>query len=174
MADIRHQRSVNFSKDSPLTLNYHRLPLTLSQYPPLVRGFIPIDEIVTITVLLPFQEVVLLNPTQNQIIYLMFLNGLLFLGLNFVAHAIVFPGGPGSKKLGYLLFTTVALILCITQEMDILIDLKFPASSARTVLVIGFAAPVFLISLVYYRIKRYRLEQSTQPKVSDGDPNADH
>ncbi|MDH5789855.1 MAG: hypothetical protein OEZ27_04620 [Nitrospinota bacterium] len=116
----------------------------------------------------------MLNPTQNQIIYLMLLNGLLFLGLNFVAHAIVFPGGPGSKKLGYLLFTTVALILCITQEMDILIDLKFPASSARTVLVVGFAAPVFLISLVYYRIKRYRLEQSTQPKVSDGDPNADH
>jgi len=114
-----------------------------------------------------------LDPTQNQIIYLMLLNGLLFLGLNFV-HAIVFPGGPGSKKLGYLLFTTVALVLCITQEMDILIEIKFPASSARTVLVIGFAAPVFLISLVYYRIKRYRLEQSAQSKVSDGDPNADH
>ena len=116
----------------------------------------------------------MLNPAQNQIIYLMFLNGLLFLGLNFIAHAIVFPGGPGSKKLGYLLFASVAMVLCITQEMDILIEMKFPASSARTVLLVGFAAPVFLISLVYYRIKRYRLEQSTHPKVSDGDPNADH
>jgi hypothetical protein len=112
----------------------------------------------------------LLNPAQNQIIYLMFLNGLLFLGLNFVACAIVFPGGPGSKKLGYLLFTIVALVLCITQEMDILIDMEFPASSARTVLLAGFAAPVFLISLVYYRIKRSRLERSPQP----GEPNADH
>ena len=100
----------------------------------------------------------------------MFLNGLLFLGLNFVAHAIVFPGGPGSKKLGYVLFTVVALVLCITQEMDILIEMKFPTSSARTVLAIGFAAPVFLISLVYYRIKRSRLESSSQP----GEPNADH
>ena len=115
----------------------------------------------------------MLNPTQSQIIYLMFLNGLLFLGLNFVAHAIVFPGGPGSKKLGYLLFTIVGLVLCITQEMDILIEMKFPASSASTVLLVGLAAPVFLISLVYYRVKRSRLERSEQPP-STGDPNADH
>jgi hypothetical protein len=115
----------------------------------------------------------LLNPAQNQIIYLMFLNGLLFLGLNFVACAIVFPGGPGSKKLGYVLITTVALVLCITQEMDILIDMELPVSSARTVLLAGFAAPVFLISLVYYRIKRSRQETSTRLKTSDGDPNAD-
>lgn len=115
----------------------------------------------------------MLNPAQNQIIYLMFLNGLLFLGLNFVACAIVFPGGPGSKKLGYLLFTIVALVLCITQEMDILIEMEFPASSASTVLLAGFAAPVFLISLVYYRIKRSRLEHSSQPP-STGDTNADH
>ena len=104
----------------------------------------------------------------------MFLNGLLFLGLNFVACAIVFPGGPGSKKLGYVLITIVALVLCITQEMDILIEMEFPVAGARTVLLAGFAAPVFLVSLVYYRIKRSRLEQATQPKASDGDPNADH
>lgn len=115
----------------------------------------------------------MLNPGHNQIIYLMFLNGLLFLGLNYIAHAIVFPGGPGSKRLGYILFTAVALVLIITQELDILIDMEFPAGTARTVLLVGFAAPVFLISLVFYRIQRNRLEQS-QPHVSDGDPNADH
>ena len=115
----------------------------------------------------------MLNPAQNQIIYLMLLNGLLFLGLNFVACSIVFPGGPGSKKLGYVLFTLVALVLCITQEMDILIEMEFPSSSASTVLMVGFAAPVFLISLVYYRIKRSRLERSSQPPPT-GDANADH
>jgi hypothetical protein len=104
----------------------------------------------------------------------MLLNGLLFLGLNFVAHAIIFPGGAGSKKLGYVLMVTVALVLCITQELDILIDMEFPATAARTVLLLGFAAPVFIISLVYYRIMRSRQELSAQPKVSDGDPNADH
>ncbi len=116
----------------------------------------------------------MLNPAQNQIIYLMFLNGLLFLGLNFVAHAIVFPGGPGSKKLGYVLITIVALVLCITQELEILIDMEFPEATARTVLLAGFTAPVFLISLVYYRIKRSRLERSSSPQNSPGDPNADH
>ncbi len=116
----------------------------------------------------------MLNPAQNQIVYLMFLNGLLFLGLNFVARAIVFPGGPRSKKLGYVLLVTVALVLCITQELDILIDMEFPAAATRTVLLGGFAAPVFLISLVFYRIKRSRLEPSTRRKASDGDPNADH
>ena len=117
----------------------------------------------------------MLNPVQNQIIYLMFLNGLLFLGLNFVAHAIVFPGGPGSKKLGYVLITAVALILCITQELDILLAMEFPTGATRAVLLGGFTAPVFLISLVYYRIKRSRLERSSQPPAtSPGDPNADH
>lgn len=114
----------------------------------------------------------MLNPAQNQIIYLMLLNGLLFLGLNFVAHAIVFPGGPGSKKLGYVLVTAVALVLCITQELDILIEMEFPQKLANTVLLAGFAAPVFLISLVYYRIKRNRLERSSLPPP--GAPDADH
>jgi hypothetical protein len=103
----------------------------------------------------------------------MFLNGLLFLGLNYIACTIVFPGGPGSKKLGYALIATVALVLCITQELDILIDMEFPEATARTILLVGFAAPVFLISLVYYRIKRNRLE-SIQHKVTNRDPDADH
>jgi hypothetical protein len=136
--------------------------------------FIPVSGIVTIPTSLTYQEIVLLNPAQNQIIYLMFLNGLLFLGLNFIACTIVFPGGPGSKKLGYVLFTAVALVLGITQELDILVDMEFPEITARTVLLVGFAAPVFLISLVYYRIKRNRLEQSTRPKVANGDSDADH
>ncbi len=113
----------------------------------------------------------MLNPAQNQMVYLMLLNGLLFLGLNFVARAIVFSGKPGSKKLGYVLITTVALVLCITQELDTLIDMDFPAATARTVLLAGFVAPVFFTSLVYYRIKRSRLERSS---TSPGDSNADH
>ena len=100
----------------------------------------------------------MLNPSQNQIVYLMLLNGLLFLGLNFVARAIVFPGGRGSKQLGYVLLTVVALVFCITQELDLLIELKFSAGPARAILLGGFAAPVFLISLVYFRIKRSRQE----------------
>ena len=115
----------------------------------------------------------MLNPSQNQIVYLMFLNGLLFLGLNFVACAIVFPGGPGSKKLGYVLITTVALVLCITQQLDILIEMEFPEAAARTVLLAGFAAPVFLVSLVYYRVKRSR-SSSQPPATTSRDSNADH
>ncbi len=114
----------------------------------------------------------MLNPAQNQIVYLMFLNGLLFLGLNFVARAIVFPGGPGSKKLGYVLMVTVALVLCVTQQLELLLDLEFTPGAARAVLLGGFAAPVFLISLVFYRIKRARQEKA--PPASHGDSNADH
>ncbi len=116
----------------------------------------------------------MLNPIQNQIIYLMLLNGLLFLGLRFVACAIVFPGGPGSKKLGYVLIVTVGLVLCITQQLGLLLDLEFSPGAARAVLLGGFAAPVFLISLVVYRIKRTRMEKSPPPQASHGDSNADH
>ncbi len=115
----------------------------------------------------------MLNPAQNQIVYLMFLNGLLFLGLNFVACVIVFPGDRGSKKRGYALIVTVALVLCITQELDLLMDMKFPDGPARAILLGGFAAPVFLSSLVYYRIKRNRLEPPP-PTESPGDPHDDH
>ncbi len=117
----------------------------------------------------------MLNPAQNQIVYLMFLNGLLFLGLNFAAGAIVFPGERGSKKLGYVLLVTVGLVLCITQELDLLMDMGFPAGAARALLLGGFAAPVFLISLVVYRIKRSRQQRSKPPsKAAHGDRNADH
>jgi len=115
----------------------------------------------------------LLNPAQNQVMYLMFLNGLLFLGLNFVACVIVFPGERRSKKRGYALLVTVALVLCITQQLDLLMDMKFPEGAARAVLLGGFTAPVFLSSLVYYRIKRNRLEPPP-PAESPGDPHDGH
>lgn len=116
----------------------------------------------------------MLTPAQNNIIYLMLLNGLLFLGLKFVARAIVFPGGPGSKQLGYVLMVAVALVLCITQQLELLLDLEFPPGAARAVLLGGFAAPVFLISLVVFRIKRTRQEKAHPPRASRGDSNADH
>lgn len=116
----------------------------------------------------------MLNPSQNQIIYLMLLNGLLFLGLNFVAGAIVFPGGRGSKKLGYVLFVVVGLVLCITQELDLLMEMDFPDGPARVILLGGFAAPVFLVSLVYYRIKRSRMESAHSKSHIAGEPHGDH
>jgi hypothetical protein len=115
-----------------------------------------------------------MNPAQNQVIYLMFLNGLLFLGLNYVARIIVYPGGRGSKKLGYMLLITVGLVLCITQELDILLEMKFPAETAQAVLLAGFAVPVFLISLVYFRIKRSRIESLGSTRPTQGERNADH
>lgn len=136
--------------------------------------FIPESGTVTITASISRQESALLNPAQNQIVYLMFLNGLLFLGLNFVAAAIVFPGERGSKKLGYVLLATVGLVLCITQELDLLMDMEFPAGAARAILLGGFAAPMFLISLVYYRIKRSRQERPKPSTKTPGERNADH
>jgi len=120
------------------------------------------------------QDRPVLQPDQNQIVYLMFLNGLLFLGLNFVAAAIVFPGTRSSKKLGYVLFAVVGLVLCITQELDILLEMNFPAGAARAILIGGFAAPVFLISLVYYRTKRNRMETAASKTQKAEDPNGNH
>jgi hypothetical protein len=58
----------------------------------------------------------MLTPDQNTIVYLMFLNGILFLGLNFVAFSIVFPGPKGSKRIGYVLIVTVILVVAAQQE----------------------------------------------------------
>ena len=97
--------------------------------------------------------------TQNQnfIVYLMFLNGLVFLGLNFIAYSIVFPGPKGSKRLGYLLIVAVLVALMVTQEYHLLVQMDFPASPARNILLGGFILPVFLVSLVYYRVQRARI-----------------
>jgi len=109
----------------------------------------------------------MLTASQNQIVYLMFITGILFLGLNFVACSMVFPGPPGSKRLGYVLIVGVLLAYAVMHQLRILQALEFTPGEARKVILLGFATPVFLISLVYYRIKKARLE-----KTPDGRPPA--
>ncbi|CAI2717971.1 conserved membrane protein of unknown function [Nitrospina watsonii] len=96
---------------------------------------------------------------QTFIVSLMFLSGLLFLGLNFIAHSMVFPGPKGSKRKGYMLIVTVLLALLVVQQHRLMVALEFPPAAAQQIILIGFAVPVFLLSLVYYRIKRSRLEK---------------
>ena len=98
----------------------------------------------------------MLTQTQNFIVYLMFLNGILFLGLNFVAYSIVFPGKKGSKRIGYVLIVAALLAFGITQEYRLLFDLEFEHAGILKILLGGFVLPIFLISLVYYRIQRSR------------------
>jgi hypothetical protein len=108
----------------------------------------------------------LLTQAQNQIIYLMFLNGILFLGLNFIAYCIVFPGPKGSKRIGYL-FISCGLMAYLAQLMyQGLLVLDYPSSKINGLLLTGFVAPVFFISLFYYRIKRNRIEK-TQPLAAE-------
>jgi len=98
----------------------------------------------------------MLTEDQNTIIYLMFLNGIVFLGLNFVAQAIVFPGTQGSKVRGYMLFAAVITAFSAQQEFRGLVALGFSAEKVQNILLVGFIAPTFFISLVYYRVKKYR------------------
>ena len=93
---------------------------------------------------------------QNTIIYLMLLNGILFLSLNFIAYSIIFPGPTGSKRLGYTLIVTVLSAFFVQQEFRALVSLDFDLQKAMNVLLGGFIIPVFLVSLVYYRIRRNR------------------
>ena len=101
---------------------------------------------------------IVLTPEQNAIVYLMFLNGILFLGLHFIAFSIVNHGGKGSKRIGYALLITVLLIAVIQQEYEVMAQLSFTNSDTRKILLGGSVAPVFLLSIAYYRIKRSRLE----------------
>ncbi len=103
----------------------------------------------------------MLTPDQNAIVYLMFLSGILFLGLNFIAFSIINQGGKGSKLIGYALITTVFLIAVIQQEYDVMTQLGFTDGSIRKILLGGFVAPVFLLSIAYYRVKRSRLENES-------------
>ncbi len=98
----------------------------------------------------------MLTEDQNTIIYIMFLNGIVFLGLNFVAQAIVFPGAQGSKIKGYMLIVAVITAFSAQQEFRGLVALGFSAEKVQNILLIGFIAPTFFISLVYYRIKKSR------------------
>ena len=100
----------------------------------------------------------MLTPEQNTIVYLMFLNGILFLGLRFIAFSIVYYDIKGSKRIGYTLLTTVFLVALIQQEYQAMIQLSFIDSDIRKILLGGCVAPVFLLSIAYYRMKRSKLE----------------
>ena len=108
----------------------------------------------------------MLTQAQNQIIYLMFLNGILFLGLNFIAYSFIFPGPKGSKRIGYL-FITCGLLAYLVQLMyQGPLALDYPPGKIKGLLLSGFVIPVFFISLAYYRVKRNRLEKDPQPQAS--------
>ncbi len=107
----------------------------------------------------------MLTQTQNQIIYLMFLNGILFLGLNFVAYSLVFPGAKGSKRIGYLFIVCGLLAYLIQLMYQGLLALDYPPDKIKFRLLSGFVMPVFFISLAYYRIKRNRIEKDRRRKT---------
>ncbi len=101
----------------------------------------------------------------------MLLNGILFLGLNFIAYSFVFPGPKGSKRVGYVLLVAAALAFVVQLEYRTLLSLDFEPQAGRQILLFGFALPVFLISIVYYRVKRNRMEKKTlkhPQEISDG------
>ena len=108
-----------------------------------------------------YQVLIVLSPEQNAIVYLMFLNGILFLGLRFIAFTIVNYDSKESKRIGYALLTTVLLIAVIQQQYQAMIQLSFIDSSIRKILLGGGVAPVFLLSISYYRMKRFRLENAS-------------
>ncbi len=101
----------------------------------------------------------MLTQTQNIIIFLMFLTGILFLGLNFIACSIVFPGPKGSKRIGYVLILAVILAFLVQQQHQALGSLDFSPGQSRQILLLGMVLPVFTLSLVYYRVKKKRLER---------------
>ena len=112
----------------------------------------------------------MLTPEQNVIVYLTFLNGILFLGLNFIAFSIVNHGGKGSKRVGYALLIIVFLVAVIQQEYEVMVQLSFAAGNIRKILLGGFVVPVFLLSIAYYRIRRSRLENESNKPVNPESP----
>ncbi len=95
----------------------------------------------------------------------MFLSGILFMGLNFIAFVIVNPNRKESKRIGYALFIAVFLVLLIQQEYQAMTQLGFTGDSTREILLGGLVLPVFIISIVYYRIKRSRLEKKQKNPI---------
>ncbi len=109
-----------------------------------------------------------MSDIQNTIIYLMFLNGILFLNLNFIAYSLIFPRSPGSKRLGYTLIITALSAFFAQQEFRALVSLGFDSQNATNVLLGGFIIPLFLVSLVYYRIRRNKGEtKASSLKIHD-------
>lgn len=101
----------------------------------------------------------MLTQVQNAIIYLMVMNGILFLGLNFIAYSLVFPGPKGSKRIGYLFIVSALLAYLAQQEYRTLLSLDFSPDATQRILLGGCIVPVFLISAVYYRIKKHGLDK---------------
>ncbi len=101
---------------------------------------------------------------QNTLVYLMFLSGILFLGLNFIAWLIVNPGARGSKRIGYLLIVSALLAFLVQQEYQTMVHLGFPPEKTWKILAGGFILPTFLVSMVFYRMQRSRRETSASNK----------
>ena len=96
---------------------------------------------------------------QNFIIYLMLLNGILFTGMNIIAHTMVYPGGKGSKKKGYAFLLAAILVLCVQQEYRVLVQMGFTPSGTRKILT-GFIVPVFALHLIFYRFRANKKESN--------------
>ena len=109
----------------------------------------------------------MLTQAQNQIIYLMFMSGILFLGLNFVAYSLIFPGPKGSKRIGYLFLACGLLAYLIQLMYQGLLALDYPPDNINNLLLSGFVIPTFFISIAYYRVKRNRME-SDEVKNKEG------
>lgn len=101
----------------------------------------------------------MLTQDQNAIIYLMFLSGILLLGLNSVAYSMVFPGSKNSKRLGYMLFLAVILVVVIQQAYKTMVYLGFPPSETQQILLLGFVIPFFLVPIVFFRLRRNNMEK---------------
>ena len=99
----------------------------------------------------------------------MFLNGVLLLGLNSVAYSIVFPGPKKSKRLGYMLFLCVLLMIVIQQEYDALINIGFESTETQKILLLGFVVPFFLVPMVFYRMRRNNIEKKSPSSKPDQD-----
>ncbi len=92
----------------------------------------------------------------------MFLNGLLFLGLNFVAYSIIFPGPKGSKRMGYVFITCGLLAFLVQQLYQGMVALDYPQEKVNGLILSGFVVPIFFVSLFYYRIRRNRMEKTQE------------
>ena len=100
----------------------------------------------------------MLTQEQNTVVFLMFLNGILFLGLNYIARSIINPQNP--KKRGYVSILAAVLVLCVQQEYRAFIAFGIEPGKTAKLLLGGFVVPVFLISLVYHRLQKNRKQNS--------------
>ncbi len=96
----------------------------------------------------------MLTQEQNTVVYLMFLNGVLFLSLNFVAWSIVNPGDLKSKRRGYALILGALSAICVQQEYRSLVAMGIAPETTVKLLLGGFIVPVFIFSFVYYRSRK--------------------